>query len=53
MIGMMLKNVLGDFMKYLFKGRKINISEDAVEEIRLWKMVIDHRKNFTDLIHSE
>lgn len=32
-------------MKYMVKGKKINISEDAVEEIRLWKMVIDHRKS--------
>lgn len=48
----MLKNILVDFMKYMFKGRNIYLKMQLKEEISLWKMVVDHRKRFTDLIHS-
>ena len=37
----------------MFKGRKkIYLKMQLKEEIRLWKMVIDHRKKLTDVIHS-
>ena len=47
----MLENILVDFMKYVFKGRKIYLKMQLKEEISFWKMVVDHRKRFTDAIH--